>query len=122
MTDTVTTEREHFRDLLRYSFEGNADWRRRKAEEYPDDRRNLEAAEIFDRLLATVDKVPDNLIDAYAAVFNRDGDAPYKASEVEQEHLRSVGFHSAPEDAAEFLREYLDAVEGEESPTLRAVT
>jgi hypothetical protein len=31
-------------------FAGKAEWRRQKAVEHPDDKRNLEAATIFDRL------------------------------------------------------------------------
>jgi hypothetical protein len=35
---------------LKSDVEGTAEWRRQKAEEFPDDKRNLEAAEALDRL------------------------------------------------------------------------
>jgi|SRR5580692_986699 hypothetical protein len=38
-------------------FKEQAEWRREKAEQHPDDKRHLEAAVIFDRLAATVDGI-----------------------------------------------------------------
>jgi hypothetical protein len=42
------------RQELQEEFERQAEGRRSKANEYPDGTRNIEAAEIFDRLAATV--------------------------------------------------------------------
>ena len=42
---------------LRDDFKEQAEWRREKAEQDPDDKRQLEAAAIFDRLAATVDAI-----------------------------------------------------------------
>ena len=42
---------------LRDDFKEQAAWRREKAEQDPDDKRQLEAAAIFDRLAATVDAI-----------------------------------------------------------------
>ena len=42
---------------LQDDFKERAGWRREKAEQYPDDKRHLEAAAIFDRLAATVDAI-----------------------------------------------------------------
>ena len=37
-------------EIIGGNIEGTAEWRRRKAEEFPDDRRNLQAAEELDKL------------------------------------------------------------------------
>jgi hypothetical protein len=110
------------REYLKNEFECQAEWRREKAGEYPDDERNLKAAEIFDRLAATLDDVPQNLIDAFAAVSARDADYPT----VWDDYVRGIGFHTEPHDAAALIREYIDEVRldrftGEKAPSLRRV-
>ena len=50
------------RELLKDQLEDQAEWRRRKAIEYPDDRRNLDAAEEYERLAKTVQNIPDDLL------------------------------------------------------------
>jgi hypothetical protein len=53
------------RQELQEEFERQAEWRRMKADEYPDDdTRNIEAAEIFDRLAATVADIKSYQLDA----------------------------------------------------------
>jgi len=54
---------------LRDIFEGQAEWRRRKAIEYPDDQRNLVAADIFDELVKTVDDLDPALLEASEELF-----------------------------------------------------
>ena len=89
-------------EMLREQFENTARWRREKAREYPDDERNLWAAETLERLAATVADVDPQLLTAYFELFD---DLP--DSEAEQEMFRSVGFHSAPETAEEFIRGFI---------------
>ena len=48
---------------LQDDFKEQAEWRREKAEQYPDDKRHLEAAAIFDRLAATVDAIRRTFIE-----------------------------------------------------------
>ena len=42
-------------------FKEHAEWRREKAQHYPNEERNLEAAAILDRLAATVDAIPQDV-------------------------------------------------------------
>jgi hypothetical protein len=55
------------RKLLKDQLEDQAEWRRRKAVEYPDDRRNLDAGGEYERLAKTVQNIPDDLLVAYSA-------------------------------------------------------
>ena len=56
---------------LRDDFKEEAEWRREKAEQYPDDKRHLEAAAIFDRLAATVDAIPQDVYSSNPQRFQR---------------------------------------------------
>ena len=58
---------------LRDDFKEQADWRREKAKLYPDDKRHLEAAAIFDRLAATVDAIPQDVYRIFAEAGVNDG-------------------------------------------------
>ncbi len=49
-------------DMLKEVFEAQADWRAQKAAEYQNDDRNQLAVEIFNRLAATADDVPQELM------------------------------------------------------------
>lgn len=90
---------------LKEEFKGQAEWRREKAAEYPEDPRNLEAAELFDKLAATADAIPQALLHAYGALDDW-RDCP----ELWGDHLRAVGFHAHPADATQFLADYIEAV------------
>ena len=100
------------REHLEEEFEGQAWWRRQKAAEYPGDDRNLKAAGIFDRLLATLDDVPQALWHAYAAARERDTQSGIEngGTFVETEYLRSVGFHYEPANATEYIEGYIAEV------------
>jgi hypothetical protein len=104
MTETVGM-------TLKEEFEGQMWWREEKAEQYPNDKRNLETVEIFKRLAATANDVPRSLMDEYEAVFLR-----WETDEVVSMHseaLRAVGFHSSPENATEFVRDFVESVNAE---------
>lgn len=79
-----------------------AEWRDRKAIEFPDDDRNAGAAELFRHLAATSKDVPDDVISAAEELYE---DAP----DIERwnEMIRMVGFHSFPESAESLLRDYI---------------
>lgn len=93
------------RDMLKGELEDQAEWRRRKATEYPDDRRNLDSAEEYERLARTVKDIPRDLLVAYSESFE---DAP--DSERWQEMLKNIfrGF-SYFANAAELVRAFVDA-------------
>jgi hypothetical protein len=86
---------------LQDDFKEQAGWRREKAEQYPDDKRHLEAAGIFDRLAATVDGIPQEVFRTFSKPDVNDG-----LLDVEQwtQMLREVGFGSSPKSAEEFVR------------------
>jgi hypothetical protein len=89
---------------LQDCFKEQAEWRREKAERYPDDKRYLEAAAIFDRLAATVDAIPQDLFRAFSEPGVNDG-----LLDVERwtEMLRDVGFGWTPKSAEEFVRSFI---------------
>jgi hypothetical protein len=93
------------RKLLKDQLEDQAEWRRRKAVEYPDDRRNLDSAEEYERLAKTVQDIPDDLLVAYSEAFE---DAP--DSERWQEMLKDIfrGFFD-PADATELVQGFLNS-------------
>ena len=80
-------------------FAGKAEWRRQKAVEHPDDKRNL--ATIFDRLARSVDRVPRTTLNAFFELYE-----DYEGDELSEE-LRQVGFHSDPKTAEDFCRSYI---------------
>jgi hypothetical protein len=87
-------------------FKEQAEWRREKAEQYPNEERNLQAAAIFDRLAATVDAVPQ---DAFVALSELRPNVDDGLLDVERwtEMLRDVGFQSAPKNAEDFVRSFV---------------
>ena len=110
-------------ELLQTKFEAQAEWRYEKAAEYPDDKRNLEAAELFDKLAATVADISPQVANAYRDHFcGRNSKDPLPAVLVEEWHLRQVGFHTHPANAEEFLRDLIEELRtaGEPQP-LQAV-
>ena len=54
-------------------FKEQAEWRREKAEQHPDDKRHLEAAVIFDRLAATVDGILQDVFRTFSEPDVNDG-------------------------------------------------
>ena len=105
------------RDILKGELEDQAEWRRRKAAEYPDDRRNLDSAEEYERLAKTVKDIPEDLLVAYSESFE---DAP--DSERWQEMLKNIfrGFSDFA-NATELVQAFVDAkreeAEDEENDT-----
>jgi hypothetical protein len=115
---TTTADVTWTRDMLKSELEEQAEWRRRKAVEYPDDRRNLDSAEEYERLAKTVKEIPDDLLLAHSEAFE---DAP--DSERWQEMLKNIfrGFCDFA-NATELVQAFVDAkreeTEDEESEPL----
>jgi len=87
-----------------------ADWRRRKLEQYPDDLRNLNAAEMLESLKPGLEKLRgSDLHKQYERVCNFDIETPgwedklFALEEMKSAKLRSVCFHYFPRTAEEFL-------------------
>ena len=104
-------------ELIGYQVQNSAQWRRNKAEQFPDDPRNLRAAEELERLAAQIEKLEDSevhkrvhdITDRFTAVD--DGDGWYKVNEDLSAELRSIGFHTGYESAEQFLAWYCDLLE-----------
>jgi hypothetical protein len=94
-------------ELLKNGFLNTADWRREKAAEYPDDKRNLEAVTALERLADTVDQIEPDLLGAYIELWE-------DAIEAEEysEMLRTIGFQWEPKTATEFVREFIAKMTG----------
>ena len=93
---------EDIREALRETFMEQARWRREKAKEYPEDQRNLAAAQMLERLASTVDNVDDATLDAYGELYD-----DIRDSEAHAELLRSTGFSTEFASAADFVRQYI---------------
>ena len=95
-----------FIEHLTNNVSNSADWRRLKAAEYPDDVRNLHAADQLERLAKQLIHLNDGApeVRAYADLCERDG-AGLQITEREQELIRSVGFSREFDTAQEFLSE-----------------
>lgn len=91
-------------DFLRDDFSDTARWRREKAVEYPDDRRNFEAAELLERLANWASAVPAGMLTDLELYSETDG---FRFSEVWSESLRAVGFRAMPDTAEEFVEDVL---------------
>jgi predicted P-loop ATPase/GTPase len=94
------------KDMLKEDFANEAEWRREKAIEHPDDERNVDAAQLLDELARTVDDVDDDLLEAFENMF-AESDS-YRAVELLGQALRDVGFSSAPSNASEFVRDFIE--------------
>ena len=100
---------EYLNEQIGYNVQGTAEWRRRKAEEFPDDTRNLQAAEELESIaneIETLDEgcpIHKQIVEAHEFLNNTieacDGDDPADSwreiVEAVSEELRSIGFHSS---------------------------
>ena len=100
-------------DLFKLIFEDQAKLRREQAAEHPDDKRDIESAEIFDVLAATAVDVP---LDVKTAAEDRFSDPA--GFLVFNAMLREVVFQSHPANAEEFVREFIAESAG--NPKMRS--
>jgi hypothetical protein len=96
----------HFLEHLKERFEMQAEWRREKAQQYPDDVRNLDAAETFDKLAATCRDVSPQWARAYEKLW--DGEHFEYAAEEENDMVSSINIAYA--NAEEFIKELVETV------------
>jgi hypothetical protein len=100
-------------EILGYRVQGTADWRRRKAEEFPNDRRNEEAAAALDRLGEEIEKLDGTDVHRRIEVLmelaaDTDSFVIYeRLDELVSAELRAVGFYSRP-SGVEFLEWYYE--------------
>jgi hypothetical protein len=105
MTDDLNT-------IIGYQVQGTAEWRRRKAEEFPTDPRNLKAAEELERLADEIGQFEGSAIhqqirQAIDGLNNLDYNWN-DGVEAEADELRSIGFHSGYDTGLQFLEWFRD--------------
>jgi len=100
------------------ALESNADWRSRKADEYPDDERNLDAVADSRRLRDEVAALPASAFEGLLRHVNsREDDGRFDEwCQHQNEVIGGIGFRHFPENAVALLEELGGA------PVLRAVT
>jgi hypothetical protein len=87
---------DHLMKLIGYNVQGTAEWRRRKAEEFPEDTRNLKAAEELERFAAEIEtlehsEIHQQICDVQERIDRiDDGDLWTEVSQAESEALRSI--------------------------------
>lgn len=97
--------------------EANAEWRREKASEYPEDAsRNNEAAAASDELatLFRNDDTDEDILAEYAEMFDADNPSvdPYHAHEGQGIVVKSIGFGQSFGSAEDFLLAVIAQVKG----------
>ena len=119
---------EYLNEQIGYQLESTAEWRGRKAEEFPADTRNLAAAEELGRLAEEISALPTGseierqIIDAEASINGLPADASTTAYEeiieAVSDELRAIGFHTSytTQELLEWYRDLLreklhDAIE-----------
>lgn len=99
--------------------ESTAEWRRQKAEQFPDDQRNVRAARELEQLAAEISRVGESelihqqIVELHEKIDATDDcdDAWFKITETISEELRSIGFHSGYASGLELLEWYRDILQ-----------
>lgn len=94
-------------------FEGTAAWRFMKAEQFPNDLRNAEAAEHLGKLAESLPSlIGSSLHKRISCVIEKlDEQDPFLMHEEIGQMLRSIGFYWRPETAEEALNEVAEKLE-----------
>lgn len=109
MAEQLDFDVDHCLGHLKDSFEMQAEWRREKAAEFPDDaKRNMDAAEVFDKLAATVKDVTAETGALYAHACNGKGNRYHAVIEIERDLMASI--HISYDSAEEFVRKVAEEV------------
>lgn len=97
------------RSVLETEFFRRAEWRRRRAEQVPQEAaRNFEAARLLEKLASSLDEVPDELMKLFALHWGAGEDGSGNIAKLEEE-VRRVGFSMSPKDATEFVKVFTEA-------------
>jgi hypothetical protein len=109
---------EYLNEMIGYQVQGTAEWRRQKAEQFPQDTRNLRAAEELERLgdeinALTGSEIERQISDAHNSIAdfpdnNASSDAWVNISEAVSYELRAIGFHAGYSTGQELLEWYRD--------------
>jgi hypothetical protein len=95
-------------DRLKDAIAMKAEWRHLCASKYPyTQRENRDAATELERLAGTVADVGEEQATAYKALWAHDSKHAYRAADLEDEMLRSVGFSKHWVTADEFVADLI---------------
>ena len=105
--------RGEFKRQLAETAEFQADWRLRKAEEYPHDARNQQSAASLSKLAQRLAALPDNDANLRRLwQILRDEDELLRFVEIEREQLRTYGLHAEEDgDPADYLESLISDIE-----------
>lgn len=107
------TNEQQFYDLQIdvLNLEGSADWRRRKAEEYPEDaQRNLEAAQLLEWLAVEVGALEGSEIHRRLGAAVDKCDDLSRFSEEWSDYVRRIGFSTFPDNGQQLLNDMLSTM------------
>jgi hypothetical protein len=103
--------------LLALNLECTSEWRRKKAEQYPDDNRNLAAAEKLSELASQVRQLKGSPLHLEFDNFQRqlldeaDNDLLSSYCERENHYISRIGFDSFPDNGEECIRDLMHLAE-----------
>jgi formylglycine-generating enzyme required for sulfatase activity len=103
-------------ESITYALQSTADWRRNKAQEFPDDERNAETAIFLDQLAQELQDLDRRELQRIADVTNFQGSTDAEliySSEAVSAATRDVGFRWFPRNGSEFLATVLRDFERE---------
>jgi hypothetical protein len=114
----VMTERIDIREVLAQHCEASAHWRTEKAAEYPEDQRNLAAAEALGMLATYIRRLPPNdermlILESLRPAHLED--TMMLGGEETQRLVERYGFDRAADDPKGFLDDLVDAVTRDEA-------
>jgi hypothetical protein len=104
----------HFLEILTCNVESSADWRAEKAEQYPDDNRNMRSSRALAKLAERLRTLPDNddNVVAYEAIMGRLADLDddlTRVTEHESHYIGRYGFDYPQDgDPASFLSDLIE--------------
>jgi hypothetical protein len=90
---------------------GTAEWRRRAADQYPEDERNARAVQLLEKIAPEIDALNDSDLHKKLEVYWFDPDDGKRTSEIIGEELRNVGFRSFPESGKELLEAIISRID-----------
>ena len=103
--------------IIGYQVQSTAGWRREKAAQFPDDARNLRAAEELEHLAAQIEKLEGSdthqrVRDIFDRVLAADDGGDWSdINEAVSAELRAIGFHTGYETGEQFLEWYCGRLE-----------
>jgi hypothetical protein len=103
-------------EIVGFQVQSTAHWRFLKAEQFPDDSRNLKASDELDRLAEDIGKLEGSYVHRRIDALNKS--VPPDGADIFGEldssvtaELRRIGFHSSYESGAAFLEWYCEELE-----------